>query len=150
MLVRMSTHLNCSDAFMSVNDFYSCTGAGKFVRSKKSQPGFEVGISCTESEPAAPVAIFVFKHSGLEREELPFPLSFCPTATEISLSLGARGIYFGQAEEPEETLDEYVCGVSLKAWTFLITWALNSGYTIVDKFWSTPPASIGQMHRTEE
>ena len=98
MLDRMSTHFNFSDAFMSVNDFYSCAGAAKFLRSTRSQPGLGVGISCTESEP----------HSGLERGELPFPLSFCPTATQISLSLGAGRIYFGQAEEPEARLDECV------------------------------------------
>ena len=60
----------------------------------------EVGLAlkshllALRSEPAASVANFVLRHSGLERLEiskdiLTFPLSFCPTAAEISLLLEA-------------------------------------------------------------
>ena len=61
----------------------------------------EVGLAlkshllAPRSEPATLVANFVLRHSGLERGEgcrktfSPFPLSTCPTAAELSLSLEA-------------------------------------------------------------
>ena len=60
----------------------------------------EVGLAyksrllAPRSEPAASVLNFDLRHSGLEREWiskdiLTFPLSFCPTAAEMSLSLEA-------------------------------------------------------------
>ena len=62
----------------------------------------EVGLAlishllAPRSEPAAPVVNFVLRHSGLEWEGdidiLPFLLSFCPTAAEISRSLEAEGL----------------------------------------------------------
>ena len=72
----------------------------------RSRPRLGVASFCTESEPAAPVVNFVLRHSGLEREEmtkdiLPFPLSTCPTAAEISLSLEVGRARLGQAEEEE-------------------------------------------------
>ena len=70
----------------------------------------EVGLAyksrllAPRSEPAASVVNFYLRHSGLERERgiskdiITFPLSFCPTAAEISLSLEASGAQLGQAE----------------------------------------------------
>ena len=79
---------------------------------------------------------FVLRHSGLERVKegiskdiLPFPLSFCPTAAEISLSLEAGRAQLGQAEGAEASLDEYIQEAGLEAWTFLVTWALNFVYS---------------------
>ena len=67
----------------------------------------EVGLAlkshllAPKSESAASVENFVLRHSGLERggiskDILPFPLSFCPTAAEISLSLEAGRAQLGQ------------------------------------------------------
>ena len=79
---------------------------------------------------------FVLRHSGLERGEgviskdiLPFPLSFCATAAEISLSLEAGRAQLGQAEGAEASLDKYIQEAGLEAWTFLVTWALNFVYS---------------------
>ena len=94
----------------------------------------EVGLAlkshllAPRSEPAASVVNFVLRHSGLERGEiskdiLPFPLSFCPTAAEISLSLEAGRAQLGQAEEAEAALDDYIQKAGLEVWTFLVTWA---------------------------
>ena len=63
------------------------------------------------SEPATSVANFVLRHSGLERgrmskDILPFPLSLCPTAAELSLSLEAGRAQLGQAEEEEATVQQ--------------------------------------------
>ena len=44
----------------------------------------------------------------MSKDILPFPLSTCPTAAEISLSLEVGRAQLGQAEEPEATLDEYI------------------------------------------
>ena len=58
----------------------------------------ESHLLAPRSEPAAPVVNFVLRHSGLEqvvgisKDILSFPLSFCPTAAEISLSLEAEGL----------------------------------------------------------
>ena len=60
----------------------------------------EVGLAlkthllALRSNPAALVVKFVLRHSGLERKGiskdiLTFPLSFCPTAAEMSLALEA-------------------------------------------------------------
>ena len=71
---------------------------------------------------------FVLRHSGLERgggiskDILPFPLSFCPTAADISLSLEARRARLGQAERAEPALDDYIQNAGLGAWTSLVTW----------------------------
>ena len=100
----------------------------------------EVGLAlkshllAPRSEPAASVVNFVLRHSGLERggiskDILPFPLSFCPTAAEISFSLEAGRAQLGQAEGAEATLDEYIQEAGLEAWAFLVTWALNFVYS---------------------
>ena len=86
----------------------------------------EVGLAlkshllAPKSEPAASVVNFVLRHSGLERggiskDILPFPLSFCSTAAEISLSLAAGRAQFGQAEGAEASLDEYTQEAGLEA-----------------------------------
>ena len=62
---------------------------------------------------------------GISKDILPFPLSFCPTAAEISFSLEAGRAQLGQAEGAEVALDEYIQEAGLEAWTFLVTWALN-------------------------
>ena len=77
---------------------------------------------------------FVLRHSGLERggiskDILPFPLSFCPTAAEISLSLEAGRAQLSQAEGADAALGEYIQKAGLEAWTFLVTWALNFVYS---------------------
>ena len=51
---------------------------------------------------------------NIERHS-PFPLSFCPTAAEISLSLEAGRAQRGQAEGAEAALDEYVQEAGLEA-----------------------------------
>ena len=100
----------------------------------------EVGLAlkshllAPRSDPAASVVNFVLRHSGLERgglskDILPFPLSACPTAAEISLSLEAGRTQLGQAEGTESTLDEYLQEAGLEAWAFLVTWALNFVYS---------------------
>ena len=100
----------------------------------------EVGLAlksrllAPRSESAASVENCVLRHSSLERGETPkdilkFPLSFCPTAAEISLSLEAGRAQLGQAEGAEAALDEYIQGAGLEAWTFLVTWALNFVYS---------------------
>ena len=66
---------------------------------------------------------------GITKDILPFPLSFCPTEAEISLSLETESSQLGQAEEPEASLDEFIQEASLEAWTFLVTWALNFVYS---------------------
>ena len=73
---------------------------------------------------------FVLRHTGVEREKvsrdiLPFPLSFCPTAAEISLSVNAGKAQTGLAKGTEAALDAYIQEAGLEAWTFLVTWALN-------------------------
>ena len=79
----------------------------------------EVGLAlkshlrAPRSEPAASVENFVLRHSDLERggiskDILPFPLSFCPTAAEISLSLKAGRAQLSHAEGAEAALDEYI------------------------------------------
>ena len=71
---------------------------------------------------------FVLRHSGLEREGgiskdiLTFPLSFCPTAADISLSLEAGRAQLGQVERAEPALDDYILNAGLGAWTCLVTW----------------------------
>ena len=65
----------------------------------------------------------------ISKDILPFPLSFCPTAAEISLSLEAGRAQLGQAEGAEAALDEYIQEAGLEAWTFLVTWALNFVYS---------------------
>ena len=60
---------------------------------------------------------------------LPFPLSLCPTAAEISFSLEAGRAQLGQAEGAEAALDEHIQEAGLEAWTFLVTWALNFVYS---------------------
>ena len=100
----------------------------------------EVGLAlkshllAPRSEPAASVVNFVLRHSGLERRRiskdiLSFPLSFCPTAAEISLSLKAGRAQLGQANLAEAALDEYIQEAGLEAWTFLVAWALNFVYS---------------------
>ena len=100
----------------------------------------EVGLAlqshllAPRSDPAASVANFVLRHSGLERESLskdilPFPLSACPTAAEISLSLEAGRTQLGQAEGTKSRHDEYLQQAGLEAWAFLVTWALNFVYS---------------------
>ena len=66
---------------------------------------------------------------GISKDILPFPLSFCPTAAEISLSLEAGRAQLGQAEGAEASLDEYIQEAGLEAWTLLVTWALNFVYS---------------------
>ena len=76
----------------------------------------EVGLAyksrllAPRSEPAASVVNFDLRHSGLERgrgiskDILTFPLSFCPTAAEISLSLEASRAQLVQADEAKRHL----------------------------------------------
>ena len=76
---------------------------------------------------------FVLRHTGVEREGvsrdiLPFPLSFSPTAAEISLSVNAGKAQTRLAKGTEVTLDGYIQEAGLEAWTFLVTWALNFVY----------------------
>ena len=66
---------------------------------------------------------------GLSKDMLPFPLSVCPTAAEISLSLEAGRTQLGQAEGTESRLDEHLQEAGLEAWAFLVTWALNFVYS---------------------
>ena len=65
----------------------------------------------------------------ISKDILPFPLSFYPTAAEISLSLEAGRAQLGQAEGAEASLDEYTQEAGLEAWTLLVTWALNFVYS---------------------
>ena len=64
----------------------------------------------------------------MSRDILPFPLSFCPTAAEISLSVNAGKAQTRLAKGTEVTLDAYIQEAGLEAWTFLVTWALNFVY----------------------
>ena len=82
---------------------------------------FKPHLLASRSEPAASVVNFVLRHSGLERGGgyrktiLAFPLSFYPTAAEISLSLEAGRAQLGQAEGAEASLDEYTQEAGLEA-----------------------------------
>ena len=76
---------------------------------------------------------FVLRHTGVERggiskDILPFPLSFCPTAAEISLSVNARKAQTRLANGAEVSLDGFIQEAGLEAWTFLVTWAFNFVY----------------------
>ena len=51
----------------------------------------------------------------MSKDILTFPLSFCPTAAEISLSLEAGRAQLGQAEGAEASLDEYIQEAGLEA-----------------------------------
>ena len=69
---------------------------------------------------------FVLRHSGLERggiskDTLPFPLSFCPTAADISLLLEAGRARLGQVERAEPALDDYIQNACFGAWACLVT-----------------------------
>ena len=59
---------------------------------------------------------------------LPFPLSFCPTAAKILLSVNAGKAQIRLAKGTEVTLDAYIQEAGLEAWTLLVTWALNFVY----------------------
>ena len=65
----------------------------------------------------------------ISKDILSFPLSFCTTAAEISLSLEAGRAQLGQAEGAEAALEEYNHEAGLEAWTFFVTWALNFVYS---------------------
>ena len=87
----------------------------------------EVGLAYKSrllAPPAASVVNFVSRHGGLERvgiskDILTFPLSFCPTAAEISLSLEAVRAQLGQAEGAEASLDEYIQEAGLESMDIL-------------------------------
>ena len=98
--------------------------------------GLNSHLLAPSSDPAASVVNLVLRHSGFEagggglsKDILPFPLSACPTPTEISLSLEAGRTQFDQAEGTESTLDEYLqecpcyCSVSHSVrWILFVTY----------------------------
>ena len=55
----------------------------------------------------------------MSKDILPFPLSTCPTAAEISVSLESGRAQLGQAKKEEVTVDEYLQEAGLEAWTVL-------------------------------
>ena len=57
----------------------------------------------------------------MSKDILTFPLSFCLTAAEISLSLETGSTQLGQSEGAKTKLDEYMQEVDAKAWTFLMS-----------------------------
>ena len=72
------------------------------------------------------MVIFVLRHSGLEQggisqDILPFPLWFCPTVADISLSVEAGRARLGQVERAEPALDDYIQNAGFGAWTCLVT-----------------------------
>ena len=62
---------------------------------------------------------FVLRYSGLEI--FPFPLWFCPTAADTSLSLEAGRARLGQVERAEPALDDHIQNAGFGAWTCLVT-----------------------------
>ena len=102
----------------------------------RSRPRLEIASSCPEERASSVGGKLRFAaqrpRAGEEYRKtffLPFPLSFCPTAAEISLSLEAGRAQLGQDEGAEAALDEYIQEAGLEAWTFLVTWALNFVYS---------------------
>ena len=147
-LVGKKCFCHCSlDEVCHVDDVLKVMDDEQRARTRDDRPPDLGGMSLAEvglalkshllaprSDPAASVVNFFLRHSGLERrglskDILPFPLSACPTAAEISLYLKAGRTQLGQAEGTESTLDEYLQEAGLEAWAFLVTWALNFVYS---------------------
>ena len=147
-LVGKKCFCHCSlDEVCHVDEILKVMDDEQRARTRDDRPPVLGGMSLAEvglalkshllaprSEPAASVVNFVLRHSGLERGGiskgiLAFPLSFCPTAAEISLSLEAGRAQLGEAEGAEASLDEYIQEAGLEAWTFLVTLDLNFVYS---------------------
>ena len=101
----------------------------------RSRPRLEIASSCPEERASSVGGKLRFAAQrpragrGISKDILTFPLSFCPTAAEISLSLEADRAQLGQAEGAETSLDEYNQEAGLERWTFLVTRALNFVYS---------------------
>ena len=97
----------------------------------RNRPRLEIASSCPEERVSSVGGKLRFAAQrpraggGLSKDILPFPLSFCPTAAEISLSFEAGRAQLSQAEKAEAELDEYIQEAGLEAWTFLVTWGFE-------------------------
>ena len=119
-LVEKKCFCHCSmDEMCHVDEVLKVTGEDQEARSRDDRPPDLNGMSLAEvglalkshllaprSASAMSVENFVLRHTGVERrggsrDILPFPLSFCPTAAEISLSLKAGKAQTGLASPKE-------------------------------------------------